>query len=51
MFKVKKFDNDEIVYTVYGTKESDFGVLLFLVFVSDNWIWMPADEYIPADFS
>ncbi|MEH6945120.1 hypothetical protein [Bacillus sp. JJ722] len=50
MFKVKRFDNDKVVYTVYATQETPFGVLMFLVFTLGKWMWIPADEFVPIDY-
>jgi len=49
MFKVKRAENFNVVYTVYATKESPHDVLMFLVFTMGRWIWIPADEYVPVD--
>jgi hypothetical protein len=50
MFKVKYRGNEKIEYTVYSTKESEFGVLMFLIFNPslDKWVWVPADDYTPV---
>jgi hypothetical protein len=48
MFQVRRKDNPKVVYTIYATKETDFGVIMFLVFNLDKWLWMPADNFVPA---
>lgn len=49
LFKVKNKYDDDCIYNVYGVEKS-FSFTYFLIYNCklNEWVWVPADEYIPV---
>ncbi|WP_179232950.1 hypothetical protein [Paenibacillus rigui] len=51
MFKVRLAFNLKEVRTVYAVQQLENGLTQFLVWddLYNKWVWVPANEYVPAE--
>lgn len=49
MFKIKRIDDETEILTVYDTKHSEDGLILFLTFKNGLWHWVWAFDFVPVE--